>query len=73
MYQIMLFSFLFFCISHSVAQDKTIEFVKLKNTKIKSVNTSNIEIYSEAVIYNPLKLKAQIKEMQIDVFVDKKS
>lgn len=72
MYQSLLFTFLFLNLYNAISQDKSIEFIKLKNTKITSVSSSNVEVYSEAVIYNPLKLKAQIKEMQIDVFVDKK-
>lgn len=67
----LVFSIVFLSLVNVKAQDKTIEFVKLKNTRFESVNTSNIEITTEAVIYNPLKLKAEIKELQIDVFIDK--
>lgn len=72
MRELFLLFFSLLAVNSIANDDKTIEFVKLKNTRIESANTSNIEISTEAVIYNPLKLKAEIKELQIDVFIENK-
>jgi LEA14-like dessication related protein len=35
-----------------------------------SINKDNLSFYTEAVIYNPYKLNAKVKSMQIDVFIN---
>lgn len=44
-------------------------FVEIKNTRIASFSFSRMDIYTEAVFYNPYKVSVKLEETLIDVFV----
>jgi LEA14-like dessication related protein len=45
-------------------------FIKMKNSRIGSFSMDKIDIYSEAVLYNPYKVGLKIEAILVDVYVE---
>jgi len=69
-FRFFIFVILSFSLTFSQAKEKKEPaFIELKNSKIRSFSLKNVNIYTEAVFYNPYKVGVKLEEVLIDVFI----
>lgn len=48
------------------------EYLRTKNWKIEKVNGTTLELTADVVFYNPNKIKAKLKDLDLDIFLNEK-
>lgn len=69
---ILVFIFSFSFLQQAVAEPSAPEYLRTKNWKIEKVSGTILELTAEVVFYNPNKVKAKLRDLDLDIFLNEK-